>query len=405
MSNISTAETTPTDSNLHSEQIPGEDPIDFETEMGSTAIMDFPGEQEVQSLDQPKIIEELLDSYDKPKSDGWLVRFHGLPEGMAAYNTSKVFEVGGIPHILVREEGKRADEEFTSRLTFYRCSDDGRDCYPTDISNLTELLEGKIAQDPFYAYVCGKHVVTWVEVSLNNVDDSSEGSTYKSVVAIGDSLDDLKILAETDDDTKGLRFVELIDSRIGFTIRTSANSEYKMYFGATDSWENVTKQLLTNAPEVRGLEGLVVNDSDPLKGRWLGPNGMETLANGDVSLLMHFGRRQVNAERSGNKKIYDTGHCVLTPGVDGAPAVARYPKIVSRAQDLNISVEELPPKSDELTLVEYPSGLDISENEGEEATLLTAVRDAGMAYQRVPDPLKEWRVDHPEFADSPFTQS
>ncbi|MGH7234395.1 MAG: hypothetical protein ACREF7_03045, partial [Candidatus Saccharimonadales bacterium] len=129
------------------------------------------------------------------------------------------------------------------------------------------------------------------------------------------------------------------------------------------------------------------------------------LANNEVSLLMHFGRYKPNGVEGSKEKVYDGGHCILTPGANGEPAQAKYTKIISRADDFNISTEVLPPKSDELALVEYPASLRIAKDSGGEALLLAALRDAGMAGQEIPDPLKEWRLAHPEFANSPFPQS
>ncbi len=376
-------------------------------------------EPELQPVVQAESIETLLERYEKPLSDGWLVKFHELPEGVTAYNASKVFEVGEIPHMLVREEGKRADQEFTSKLAIYRCSDDGRDCYPTAISNLLELTEGKIAQDPAVSYVNDRWAITWVEVEPNVPGDPTQGSTFKSVTAVGSTLDKLERLVETVEsdegtkevrnielpETKGLRYARLLDGRIGVTTRTSINGEYKMCYAVADSWDDITTEFLASAKEIKGLEGLIVNDNDEKSPnrRWIGPNDQQLLATGEVSLLFHAGRYVENGVR-GNR-VYDDLHCVLTPGLGDEPAQAKYLKIIARAKDFNIPVEVLPPKRPDVEFVSYPSCLIIAPKSGDESILLASLRDAGEVGQQIPDPLEQWRADHPEFADNPFPQS
>lgn len=349
----------------------------------------------------PETVEDLLLKYKQPVSKAWVMQFHDLPAGMAAYNASKIFEIDNVTYTIVRVEGEKGDEEFTSELACYSCCEDVVDCHPADISNIDELLKGKIAQDPSYAYVNGKHVVTWVEVRLNDSNDAAQGSSWKSVVAIGDSINELSILTETGDETKGLRFIELIDGRIGFTTRTSVNAEYKMCFGIADTWEDITQQVLVNATEVKGLEGLTVVSNSQLERRWVGPNDMTLLADGSISLLMHLGRFEEDQEL-GEVKVYDAGHCILEAGKVSEPAVARYAKVIGRAKDCGIRNEELRPKRDEHTYVLYPSTVIISEKSGENALLVTALRDAGMVVQNIEDPLKEWRSDHPDLANCPF---
>ena len=352
-------------------------------------------------------IGTLLERYKKPESDGWLINFHELPEDMTGYNVSGIFEVVDgeirIPHMLVRVEGKGADQEFTSKLAIYRCSENGRECWPTEISNLPGLIEGKIAQDPAISYVKDNWVVTWVEVEPHDRADPTKGSDFKTITAIGGTLDKLVRLFETESGTKGLRYVELIDGRIGLTSKTSKDGVNKMCFKIFDSWEDITAETLASAKEIKGLEGLVVNDVDEKKRRWIGPNGLQLLANGDLSLLFHAARFVENGI-VGNRE-YDVAHCVLTPGPGDDPAQARYPKIIARAKDFNISVEVLPPKRPDLEFVSYPSWLGMAALSGDEAILLAALRDAGEVGQKVPDPLVHWRTDHPEFANNPFPQS
>ncbi len=376
--------------------------------LGGVMLLDgFVEGQEVDPVMGAESIDDLLERYEKPESDAWPVEFHELPPGISVYNASKMFKVGEIPHMLVREEEIGAGGEFTSKLAIYQCSEDGRDCYPAAISNLSELTAGQIAQDPAISYVKGNWVVTWVEVKPNDPNDPTQGSAFKSVTAIGGNLDKLERLVESDEGTKGVRYVGLPDGRIGVTTRTSKDGEYKMCFTIADSWKDITAEFLASAKEIKGLEGLVVNDVSEEKKSWIGPNDMVELRRG-VSLLFHIGRFEPNDTPDDDttyNRVYDVAHCVLIPGTADNPAQALYPEIIARAADFNIPLEILPPKRPDLEFVAYPSCLSIASARGGEATLLAALRDAGEVGQQIPDPLKQWRVDHPEFADNPFPQS
>jgi len=401
------------------DQVPDEE---YLKNLGGVAMStDSFEEPEAEADVQAETVETLLERYEKPTSDGWLVRFHELPEGVTAYNASQAFDVDGIPHMFVREEGQRADEEFTSRLSIWRLSEDGKDCWPAAISNLSELTKDKVAQDPSYSYVNGKHVVTWVEVELDDPpDDPTQPRTFKSfksVAATGERLDKLERLAETvrDDngqeqmrnielpDTKGLRFVGLSGGRIGVSTRTTTDGEYKMRFAIANSWNDITTDFLAAAKEIEGLEGLVVNNVDKYQKRWTGPNDMEALANDDISLVMHAGMFVDNGIP--DYRVYDAVHCILVPGEGDEPAQAMWPKIIARANDFNIPEAVLPSKRPDVAEVAYPSGHRPAVKQGDETILWAGLRDAGEVGQMVPDVLKEWREAHPDFADNPFPQS
>jgi hypothetical protein len=383
-------------------------------ELGQTTLNSYALEEQVELAEAPENIEVLLDNYEKPISDGWLVEFHDLPEGVTAYNASRVFRVNEVPHMLVREEGSQADQEFSSKLSIYQLSEDGRHCWPSSISNLPELIKDSIAQDPAISYVRGNWTLSWVEVELQDPSDPSQGCTWKSVIAIGPTLDKLERLTERVEnkdgtqerrvvslpDTKGLRFVELLDDRIGITTRTSANGKYEMGYAIADSWESVTSELLASARQIEGLDGLIINDDDRYKKRWIGPNDQKVLANGDVSLLFHAGRFIDNSVP--DSRQYDVLHCVLTPGVGDTPTKARYIKLVAKAEDFNLPIEALPPKRPDLEFVAYPSCLIMSPEKDSASILLAALRDSGEAGIKISDPLRSWRLDHPEYANSPF---
>lgn len=364
--------------------------------------MSYPSPEQAPTGEVINSIDTLLEQYEKPSSDAWLIKFHDLPEGITAYNASKVFKVNDVLYMLVRTEGERPDQEFTSRLAIFSCGEDGRDCYPSSVSNLSEITEGKIAQDPAIAYVGGGWVVTWNEVEPIDLTDPSKGSLFKSVVAVGTTLDKLERIAESEYGTKGVRFVDLIDGRIGFTTRTSNKGKYKMCFGIVNSHEEITTKALTNAKEIKGLEGLTVYDNSGNIRQWTGPNELQLLANGNLSMLFHVGLFKESSVQ--DNREYDAAHCVLEIDQNGL-AQAKYPKIIARAEDTNITVDMLPPKRPDLAYVMYPSCIIFATNSDVEPILLSALRDMGQIGQKIPDPLEEWRADHLEFADNPFPQS
>lgn len=368
--------------------------------LGSVMVDGFVEEREPQPVERAESVERLLERYKKPISDGWLVEFHELPVGISAYNASRMFRVGEVPHMLVREEGHRPDQELTSRLAIYQCSEDGRHCWPptVEITNLKELTKGRIAQDPAISFVKDNWVLTWVEVTLNNPNDPLQDNVHKSVIAIGRTLDKLERLVESDEGTKGVRFVELLDGRIGISTRPVLEGECKVVcFTIANSWKDVTTELLKSAKEVEGLS---------VDGAWAGPNDMALLANGDISMPMHLGQYVENGIP--NNRIYDAAHCVLTPEPENNPgrsAKANYLKIIARAEDFNISTSEAPPKRPDLNNILYTSWLRIARKMGGDAIWMGGFRDKYVAGIEVPDPLEEWRADHPEFADNPFPQS
>lgn len=404
---------------IAAERITSPDPSGRDYLLGFTALgnlMNSEKKIEVARGIEPDVtIEILRDRYEpqKPTTPAWVVRFHELPEGVTAYNASQVFNIGEDPHVIVREEGARAEDEYTSRLAIYRVSEDGRDCYPAPVSNLAELTAGKVAQDPAIAYVNGKWVVTWVEVEPVDPKDPTKGGTYKSVIALGDGLNSLERMVETTvnadgveekrpvecPDTKCLRFAGLLDGRrIGITTRTLIDGIYRLKFRAANSWEDITSRFLAEAQAVKGLEGLIVNSENKLEQRWTGINNLVLLPNGELSTLFHGGEYIDNGIP--DFRVYDALHCVLTPDPGDGPAQARHPKIIARAKDLQIPLDELPPKRADLPEVLYPSCI-LFDRLGR-CILLTAARDSGELGQELPDPLKEWREENPQYAGYPM---
>ena len=345
--------------------------------------------------------ESLLANYEKPASAGWLIKFHELPRDKVAYNASKTFMVDEKPHMLVRIEGKRADQEFTSKLAIYEVSPDGRDCYPSAISNLEELTNIKVTQDPSISFVRNNWVISWVEVEPNDVDNPDKGCTFRSVTAIGEKLNSLRRLVESDTDTKGVRYVELLDGRIGVTSRPSKDGKYSINFSIADSFEEIDSQFLANSNPIRGLDSLIINDG-PLK-RWIGPNDMQLLANGDLSLLFHvagFKDHQIKDYRE-----YSVAHCILKLNQEQGYAQADFIKLLARADDFGISVKDLPPKRADLKEVAYPSCIILDPSDHNKPILLAALRDAGQVGIRISDPLEDWKHNQSKDKNSSLSHS
>lgn len=347
-------------------------------------------------------IEGLLreHEYAEPPYDVWKVEFHDLPEGLTAYNSSDVFLVDNgeteIPHILARKEVKGADGEFTSQVSIFRCSPDGRDCWPADnISNLQELVKGKITQDPSIARFNGNWVITWVEVTPIDMNDPSQGSDFKSVTCIGKTLDTLHHLVDSSDGTKGLRYVGLLDRRVGITTRVFIDGVGKTCFTIANSLEEVTTETLDSA---RVIEG-----ASPDIG-WGGPNQLQLLANGDIFLLSHAARFNTETNETGEEitvREYDVTSSVITLEPDNNPdnpAGANDFRIIATERDFNLDID---PKRPDLIRVAYP-GFILIRQDGGPATLFVALRDSGEAGALIKDPLEKWRAEHPEFAKCPL---
>lgn len=388
----------------------------IENQKASVKTPEAPPAVEAQS------IQELLNQKEKPVSDGWTIIFHGLGEGESAYNASDVFHVEEgdekVPHILVRVEDSRADQQFTSRLTIWRCSSDGRECWPTKISNLPELVAGKITEDPSISYVRGQPVISWVEVTPpNSPTNPSNDSTWESVACTGESLETLDYLVTTKEGskTKGLRFVELLDHRIGVFTRPDLDGRKKICFGIAEDWDEITPEFLSSLKEVHGLSiggvwggpdnaelGSIDNIGSDEK-VWGGPNDAELLPNGDLSLAMHLGWYAKKLDNQGNpikdNRKYVGAHCIIELPVGDEPAQAKYLKVIAERSDFRaISKPARRPDLDEVTYLNF---LQTEHLYSPTSTLVASVGDAIEAGIEIPNPLLNgWLKDHPEYAES-----
>lgn len=370
--------------------------------------------------------KELLDQQEKPVSDGWTITFHGLEEGLSAYNASNVFMVGEgedkVPHILVREEGSRGDQELTSRLTIWRCSADGRECWPTEISNLPDLVAGKIVQDPSVAYVRGQPVISWVEVTPpGDPNDPTQETTWESFACTGKSIEELEMLVATKkgSKTKGLRFVELLDHTIGIFARPDGDGRKKICFGIANDWKDITTEFLSSLKEVQGLsiggewdgpdaaELRTKDDIGPDQKVWGGANDAKLLPNGDISLAMHLAwyvdKKDINGNPIKDNRKYVGGHSVVEPPLGNEPAQAKYLKIIATREDFKISK---PAKRPDLEDVIYTGFIITKDLYSPTSTLVASIGDALEAGLEIPNPLLNgWLEDHPEYAESSSLES
>lgn len=382
--------------------------------------------EETQREVEAQSLQELLNQKEKPVSDGWTIIFHGLEEGESAYNVSDVFHVEEgdekIPHILVRVEGNRADQEFTSRLTVWRCSPDCRECWPTSIPKLQELVAGKIVEDPAIAYVKGQPVISWVEVTPpNSPNNPSKDSTWESFSCTGESFDQLRplVASRKGSKTKELRFVDLLERGIGVFARPDLDGRKKICFGIAKDWEDITTEFLSSLKEVQGLSvggawggpdasELHTNDDiGPDQQIWGGPNNARLLPNYDISLDMHFGWYEegngTNGDPTEGNKKYVGGHSIIVLPEGDKPAQAKHVKVVVERKDFK-NVNE-PPKSPRLGEVFFLNFIETERLNSPTSIAVGSVGDAVQAGIEIPNPLLNgWLKEHPEYADAPFPQ-
>lgn len=423
--------------------------------------------EEASRAAEPKSLRELLKKHEAEKldSEAWIIEFRGLRPGRRAYNVSDIFMVGNVPHMVIREEDDNpSNGEFSSELSIWEYDPAEKCCYPPEnpVSNLPELIKGKIVQDPAISYVKGKWVITWVEVTLNNPDNPAEGATWTSQACAGESLDALEMLVTTEKGTKGLRLFELLDHRIGVLARPDRNGKKRICSGAADDWEDITPEFLSSLQEVEGLsldgewggsddseldskdniasgevmrdmidtaelhikdnitpdgvawdkadiaELIAKDDIGPDLAVWGGPNDETTLANGDISVLSHLGwyreKKNDQGEPIKNNRRYVGLHFVLTPGMGGKPARANYVEIIATIDDFSFSNYQVPPMRPDIDEVIYPCFV-VIDPEGGPSTLVASLKDKKPAGKLIIDVLKRWRADHPEYAKAPFPES
>ena len=161
---------------------------------------------------EPPSIDELLERRQKPLTPGWLLDF-GTQEGVDVYNSSVPIKYGDKRLVVVREE-KRKDE-FSSQNRFFSHDSNDRFCLETNISNLSKLSLRWICQDPSLAHIRRNWIITQVEVDPESINDASQDVRHHSAIYAGERLDSLRLIAESPDDMKGVRLVELKDGRIG----------------------------------------------------------------------------------------------------------------------------------------------------------------------------------------------
>jgi hypothetical protein len=202
------------------------------------------------------------------------------------YNPSPPFGEG-----LIAARYESRDSE-ASQVGFFRHThdmDNGATWrYDDTASNLEQLRDGRISQDPSVAYVQGKYVAIVVDVVFCGPDsDPTSESSYSSVIYAGESLQRLELVAEGPRFMKGVRVVELVDGRVGVFTRPQAAGEStkggrgKIGFTTVDQLSDITTDLIGEAPLIDDLFG---NDE------WGGVNQATLLPDGRLAVLAHIAR-------------------------------------------------------------------------------------------------------------------
>ena len=243
-----------------------------------------------ETLDQPPPLTPtgvLLDAYER---SGNLMEncermlFTGV-EG-DVYNPSPPFGEG-----LIAARYESRDSE-ASQVGFFRHTHDADNeatwQYDSTASNLEQLREGRISQDPSVAYVQGQYVVTVVDVVFCGPDsDPTSESSYSSVIYAGEDLQQLELVTEGPRFMKGVRVVELADGRAGVFTRPQAAGEStkggrgKIGFTTVDQLSDITADIITEAPLLDDLFGT---------DEWGGVNQATLLPGGRLAVLAHIAR-------------------------------------------------------------------------------------------------------------------
>jgi len=343
---------------------------------------------ERQLPEEPPSIDELLERRQKPLTPGWLLDF-GTQEGVDVYNSSVPIKYGDKRLVVVREE-KRKDE-FSSQNRFFSHDSDDRFCLETNISNLSKLSLRWICQDPSLAHIQRNWIITQVEVDPESINDASQDVRHHSAIYAGERLDSLRLIAESPDDMKGVRLVELKDGRIGIFTRPrcpgdpARGGSGKIGFTVVESLEQINSDILAAAPLIPGL----YSDDDK---EWYGVNDTFLLPNGDLAVLGHIAHYE-ESEIEDNRGYYPI-FFTFNPN----SRQVNYLQILATVADFQFNglVEA---KRPDLENVFYPSALWFPNDDIKSscAALMGGAKDSKMAAIYIPNPLEGWLKAHPEY--------
>lgn len=324
-------------------------------------------------------IEDLLERINEPLTKGALLKFEVAP-GLDVYNATKSFSYEGQTYLAARVEAR--DDEFSSQVSFFRHSPKNN-IWRADpeVSNLSLLTQRKVCQDPSVAYIDGKWVVTCVEVDPVAYEDPSRGSHYRTIIYAGETLDSLSLLASAPALMKGVRPVELENGQIGIFTRPQSpgnpalGGRGKIGFTVVDSLHDIDEGVLASAPIIHEL----FTDEE-----WGGVNEVQLLPSGEIAVLAHIARFSPNTAND-NREYYP-----LFFTFDAGTRQLDKMQILATLDDFGFEGQSglAQPKRDNLSNIQYPSGLGFPDgHHGESAVLLEGLNDTCQGSIVIPNPL------------------
>jgi hypothetical protein len=201
-----------------------------------------------------------------------ILTFHGV-EGYDVYNCSLPFTWEGKRYIFGRVERRSEWMRSWVRL-FEEC---GKDEWSLVPDSMIYQLE-----DPYISKVQNQLVLGGTHVKVK----SSKLDTYYGYFYKGTDLNDLYYFTSGPDYMKDIRLVELADGKIGVFSRPRNEEIMKLYgcesmvgFAVIDSLDDLTEDVIENAPYVEGLFG---------PGEWGGCNQAYLLESGKVGVIGHI---------------------------------------------------------------------------------------------------------------------
>lgn len=197
--------------------------------------------------------------------------FKGV-EGYDVYNPSIPFEWKGTRYLFGRVE-RRAE---WARSWVRLFTESGPDQWTLVPDSMIYQLE-----DPYVSLIGDQLVMGGTHVRFKQgAIDTYYGYFYK-----GEQIDDLVYFTTGPDRMKDIRLVELLDGRIGVfsrprndEVRAKYGSESVIGFTVIDSLDELTAELVENAPVIPGLFAA---------GEWGGCNQAYALADGNIGVIGH----------------------------------------------------------------------------------------------------------------------
>lgn len=274
--------------------------------------------------------------------------------GMDVYNATPPFTHGKTTLIAGRVE-KRGDEAYTETRFF--------DQNPHGVWVPRADLPTLPLQDPFIAKVCGRLVVGGVRVTPRE-DAPGSVDTWATELYVGDGLHNLKLLVRGPDRMKDVRLVQL-EQGIGVFTRPQGDKggRGKIGFAVVRSLEDITPELLHNAPLIPGI---FADDE------WGGVNEAHPLEDGRIGVVGHIARYVGDNE---GVREYHAMTFIFNP--DDFSISSQ--QIVATRDCFPATAAKRP----ELTGIVFPGGMHLV---GEYAVLYSGLSDTSVGMLAIPNP-------------------